>query len=444
MEKKIIILLVGMLSCPLAVFAQTQPQNTVDIEINSDTTIVVRDLFGAGCKLYGDKILLKDDMAKELSSTDGKHKDLKKYTVYGGEGKRFDKRIKELNSDNSQYIFNDNSKGICIRFSYSEMPDTTFNIRFYSTTTHNNVLTKRQNSQKKEYWGADGWCPDTLLIYSVKVKKVSQNESGGTDISVRSDEVPKNPNIASNNYETIKQEIDNLRFNLYDEIRELRCALVIAGFTILFFIIVIFIRINKLNKKTEKFKIDEKQYPLESKEININKIKQTVISQIQPKDLVQRISNEDIYNVVNRSDIQLYIQNIIAGKVEDYLRNKVNISIPSNNSDSHQQPLVVQPELRTTKIEYLPDNNCFIISENSQNKIFEIYSTNGEYYYTIVNDASIKKEMLGFITAFSGYVETRQDSPIPSTVEVLRDGRLIKNGDMYIIDTTSILQVSLK
>ena len=51
--------------------------------------------------------------------------------------------------------------------------------------------------------------------------------------------------------------------------------------------------------------------------------------------------------------------------------------------------------------------------------------------------------MLGFITAFSGYVETRQSSPIPSIVEVIRDGRLIKNGDMYIVDTNCILQVSL-
>ena len=160
---------------------------------------------------------------------------------------------------------------------------------------------------------------------------------------------------------------------------------------------------------------------------------------------MQRISNEDIYNVINRSDIQLYIQTVIAGKVDEYLRNnKITNPIPAGiSSGSNQQPPVVQSELRTTKVEYRADNNCFVISENSQNKIFEIYSINGEYYYTIVNDSSIRKEMLGFITAFSGYVETRQASPIPSTVEVIRDGRLIKNGDMFIVDTNCILQVSL-
>ena len=194
-----------------------------------------------------------------------------------------------------------------------------------------------------------------------------------------------------------------------------------------------------------KANIYQTQTSSRTKEINIDEIKLSVISKIQSKDLSQRISNEDIYNVINRSDIQLYIQTVIAGKVDEYLRNnKIANPVPTGNSSGYnQQPPVVQPELRTTKVEYRADNNCFVISENSQNKIFEIYSINDEYYYTIVNDSSIRKEMLGFITAFSGYVETRQSSPIPSTVEVIRDGRLIKDGNMYIVDTNCILQVSL-
>ena len=151
---------------------------------------------------------------------------------------------------------------------------------------------------------------------------------------------------------------------------------------------------------------------------------------------------EDIYKVVNKPDIQSYIQSIIASKIEEYLRDKVNISALQDIKNSVQQK--VQSELKTDKVEYRADNNCFIISEQSQNKIFEIYSVNGEYYYTIVNDPSIRKEMLGFITAFSGCVETIATTSIPSVIEVIRDGHLIKNGEMYFVDTNYMLQVSFK
>ena len=165
---------------------------------------------------------------------------------------------------------------------------------------------------------------------------------------------------------------------------------------------------------------------------------------IDSTDLVQRISNDDIYNLINRFDIQLYIQSVIAGKIEEYLGNKANVPTQPVVETPVQSTNIAQPALRTTKIEYQPTNNGFVISEDSSNKIFEMYSSNGEYYYTIVNDSSIKNEILGFITAFANYVETRQDSPIPSTVEVIRDGHLIKNGDIYIVDADCLLQVSLR
>lgn len=256
---------------------------------------------------------------------------------------------------------------------------------------------------------------------------------------------PKNDTIvASNNSETDKGETTNSgrKQNTYS-IKDV--LLPVLFLIVLGLIIRLFISVNKLRKEVKSFDVNKAKSSLKSEDINIEQIKKAVISKTTADELVQRISNEDIYNVINRSDIQLYIQTVIAGKIDEYLRNnKIANPVPAGiSSGSNQQPPVVQSELRTTKVEYRADNNCFVVSENSQNKIFEIYSINGEYYYTIVNDSSIRKEMLGFITAFSGYVETRQTSPIPSTVEVIRDGRLIKNGDMYIVDTNCILQVSL-
>ncbi len=448
MKKNIFILLVGLLSCQLVVFAQTGQENRIDIEIESDTTIVVRDLFGADCKLYGDKILSAEDKTKILSSADSLHTDTKHYTVYGGDGQWFSKRIKKLNPDNSQYIFKDSDRGVCIKFSYSDMADNPTIIRFYGAI-HNNVLTERTNSTNGiKYWGADGWLPNKNQIYSVNVIKKSPNcESNDTSTPVQAS-VNSNENksdITSGNNETIIQEIKDLCFSLRDEIySELGWA--IAGLFILFFIfIVIFIMsINKLDKKIKKLKPDENQSQRGSEDINVDKIKQAVISKIKSAELSQKISNEDIYSIVNKSDIQLYIQSVIAGKVEDYLRNKVNIPTPSNVGGIVQQTQIGQPKLRTTKVEYLADQNSFIISENPTYEIFEIYSVNGEFYYTIIDDSTLRRNLLSVIDAYTKCIEHRLDSLTPATVEVLKDGRLIKNGDMYVIDTNCKLQVSLK
>lgn len=284
-------------------------------------------------------------------------------------------------------------------------------------------------------WKAMGdWYLIKIQANDTDVHPSSESESENITSSQKIDTI-----VASNNSETNKGETTENTYSIKDVLLPVLFLIVLG------LIIRLFISVNKLRKEVKSFDVNKAKSSLKSEDINIEQIKKAVISKTTADELVQRISNEDIYNVINRSDIQLYIQTVIAGKIDEYLRNnKIANPVPAGiSSGSNQQPPVVQSELRTTKVEYRADNNCFVVSENSQNKIFEIYSINGEYYYTIVNDSSIRKEMLGFITAFSGYVETRQTSPIPSTVEVIRDGRLIKNGDMYIVDTNCILQVSL-
>ena len=456
MKKNIFILLVGLLSCQLTVFAQEPSVKTIDVEIKSDTTIVVRDLFGADCKLYGDIILLENDKIKQRASKDGNKKDTPSYTKYGGDSEPFFARyMKEANDGKEEYknYVSRNDKGIVISLKYDNFPVTGLKLNFYGVlydavlvqkfdTKGNPIKTKNGN----DLWASSEWYRDRNYIYCVSI--IKPDEVMSTSATVEDVDSGKDSSVgdkaidvatSDNNTDEHHSEQNNENQKLIEVILLILILLVIS------FFIVVFVCINKLNKRINTLLKNPQQSPLKSETINIETIKQTVISKIQSKDLAQRLSDEDIYNVINRSDIQLYIQTVIAGKVDEYLRNnKTTNPVPAGiSSGSNQQPPVVQSELRTTKVEYRADNNCFVISENSQNKIFEIYSINGEYYYTIVNDSSIRKEMLGFITAFSGYVETRQTSPIPSTVEVIIDGRLIKNGDMYIVDTNCILQVSL-
>lgn len=457
MKKNIFILLVGLLSCQLTVFAQEPSVKTIDVEIKSDTTIVVRDLFGEDCKLYGDIILLENDKIKQRASKDGNKKDTPSYTKYGGDSETFFERyMKEANDGKEEYknYVSRNDKGIVISLKYDNFPVTGLKLNFYGVL-YDAVLVQKFDSKGNpiktkngnDLWASSEWYRDRNYIYCVSIIKQKQIAAINDGAESKVKDIKSSVSGEAGELPASDVDSDGLNSNKpTNEFQKLeRSILLILLLLIISLFIVVFVRINKLNKGINTLLKNPQQSPLKSETINIETIKQTVISKIQSKDLAQRISNEDIYNVINRSDIQLYIQTVIAGKVDEYLRNnKITNPVPAGiSSGSNQQSPVVQPELRTTKVEYRADNNCFVVSENSQNKIFEIYSINGEYYYTIVNDSSIRKEMLGFITAFSGYVETRQSSPIPSTVEVIRDGRLIKNGDMYIVDTNCILQVSL-
>lgn len=456
MKKNIFILLVGLLSCQLTVFAQEPSVKTIDVEIKSDTTIVVRDLFGADCKLYGDIILLENDKIKQRASQDGNKKDTPSYTKYGGDSETlFARYMKEANDGKEEYknYVSRNDKGIVISLKYDNFPVTGLKLNFYGVL-YDAVLVQKFDSKGNpiktkngnDLWASSEWYRDRNYIYCVSI--IKPDEVMSTSATVEDVDSGKDSSVGDKAIDvaTSDNNTDEHHSEQNDENQKLiEGILLILILLVISFFIVVFVRINKLNKRINTLLKNPQQSPLKSETINIETIKQTVISKIQSKDLAQRLSDEDIYNVINRSDIQLYIQTVIAGKVDEYLRNnKITNPVPADISSGYnQQPPVVQSELRTTKVEYRADNNCFVVSENSQNKIFEIYSINGEYYYTIVNDSSIRKEMLGFITAFSGYVETRQTSPIPSTVEVIRDGRLIKNGDMYIVDTNCILQVSL-
>ena len=396
-------------------------------------------------EIYGDAIRNEKNQVKTIPfQGDSKiTSDFKQYQ-YGGIGDYFYKNMEKHNPSLEESFIkriitrgNKDNDDIKIECSWDDLTTDTLVLKFSKSYP---AETYTLNKDNNKVW--TGWHPSNNSFYIVKLYKYSIEL---TDSHMQVSTQSTNSQNKSESTEDVINDDNPIQNNL--EITFSYSETILGGLTLICIVLIIlfFIRINKLNRKINKAIIHQTQTSSRTKEINIDEFKLSVISKIQSKELVQRISNEDIYNVINRSDIQLYIQTIIAGKVDEYLRNnKITNPIPASiNSGSNQQPPIVQPELRTTKVEYRSDNNCFVISENSQNKIFEIYSINGEYYYTIVNDSSIRKEMLGFITAFSGYVETRQVSPIPSTVEVFRDGRLIKNGEIYIVDTNCILQVSL-
>lgn len=444
MKKYVLILLVGLLCCQLRGFAEgtISPTDSTTIYIDpSDTSIIyVRYHFKDIC-LYGDIA----DTVQFYPDDKGALKAMR-YVRYGGDGNDYDQikkknvnrffgAIERLDTTTFKYIAYDKDLGI--NLISCNLPDSC-SLYFYGAKY---VPEKGQE-----------WCLDKDHIYKLTVVKKTQDESGDGD---------NNKDYGFwgfllQNSEPIFSLGD---FDITLPILLGYIAVLVFSVAVVCLFVLIFVRINTLSKIINRSSTD-----------------------VSAKGHETGISREDIYKVITGSDVQRYIQEIvaksiddyiksgkpvsehpvveikddilaqvkseiqtiIAGQIENYLQNRQSVSEQPAVEKPSQISEIKQPEFRTTKVQYYPDSNSFIISENSQNEIFELYSENGEYYYTIVNDPVLRKEMLGILPSYRQCIEIRQDSPTISDVEVIRDGKLIKNGDVYNIDSGCVLQLSLK
>lgn len=99
-------------------------------------------------------------------------------------------------------------------------------------------------------------------------------------------------------------------------------------------------------------------------------------------------------------------------------------------------------EIDTDIVHYNPANNSFTVGGTSDH-IFRIYSKKGEYYYTIVSDNNIRREIIAALSAFENCI-TVQSSKSGSMVVPITDGRLLRNGNNYMVDTNHKLIVGFE
>lgn len=435
---------------------------TVDICVDKDMTVIVRDRFSSvrdTIQLYGD-IILKEEHKEMPRFFNGELKEDYTYksTVYGGEGNYFKTHIDSLNPSipNGVEILKEGDDGVRIEFKYKELKKDTFELNFCGVWFDSVLVKRNPNSEKLV---SKGWCPDKTKKYVVRVTKKPPQSCANTEIPTldKDESNPKtqlgdknerevdNGNVVNDGIQGACQCKQNSAVGQdscqTDEIG-LGCKLAIVCFIILCLclIIAVILRMNKLSKKIDRIKTDKIQSLPKTDWKNIEEIKNAVISQIGPMDLEQRIRE-----VITGKDIQNLIQTVIENKANEYLRNNCNNNADPVPSDPGRVvPKPVETESRTTNIEYRANDNCFVISENPPHRIFEVYLDNGGYYYTIVKDANIRRAFLGVISSFRPCVEIISAIAMPSTVEVLKDGRLRKDGDKYFVDTANILQISLK
>lgn len=112
---------------------------------------------------------------------------------------------------------------------------------------------------------------------------------------------------------------------------------------------------------------------------------------------------------------------------------------PSSKYES--QTIVNEPQERDTdNVKYNQTDNSFSI-EQTDLHIFRIYSKNGDYYYTIVEDHAVREELIGMLQMFEGCITYQTTNSVAKGVEPITDGKLRKEGNRFYVDNNNKLVV---
>lgn len=94
----------------------------------------------------------------------------------------------------------------------------------------------------------------------------------------------------------------------------------------------------------------------------------------------------------------------------------------------------------TDNVKYHQDDNFFSL-EQTDIKIFRIYSHDEKYYYTIVDDSAVREELIGMLQMFEGCITYQTTASVAKRVEPVSDGQLRKDGNKFYVDTNNKLVV---
>lgn len=98
------------------------------------------------------------------------------------------------------------------------------------------------------------------------------------------------------------------------------------------------------------------------------------------------------------------------------------------------------PTIDTDNVKYHQDDNSFSL-EQTDIKIFKIYSKEGEYFYTIVDDSAVREEIIGMLQMFESCITYQTTDGVARRVEPVTDGKLRKEDNKFYVDANNKLVV---
>ncbi|MBQ6771399.1 MAG: hypothetical protein IJP44_10555 [Bacteroidales bacterium] len=380
------------------------------ITVSGDCTINVEEFAPEGVNIYGN--LEKGGIKKSK----GEKSDL------------FKTKTDKLNKDSSHEGVDFQKKPldtsgyaqICI--TYSKLDECT--LSFYCA--------KSEQKEKEDSQGVRSyidWSPDTEKKFTVTITK-KKEEINENDTTITAPQEGGNVNMKQNEGDSLPVSTQSIIENDSPQSKTMLYVLGILAIVLLCIIVYLLVAYAMLNKRHKKLKESYKQ--LES----TMQRGQSNGRNVQTSDNTLRDFIATQFASINSN---------LNGLSKEFQGFKGQMSTLQSMLSSPAQTITPHKEpdsnfIDTEIVNYIPESNSFKVG-GVNDGIFRIYSKDGACYYTIVNNDNIRREIIGALPAFEKCISIQPSQSGGSMLVPIIDGKLIKDGNTYFVDSNHKLIV---
>lgn len=172
------------------------------------------------------------------------------------------------------------------------------------------------------------------------------------------------------------------------------------------------------------------------------------------------LTEEDLNKLLSKNLVPYLEKHLTEDKLNRFLssdkgKNLINTIVECikkeqeiSSSECNQQPQSPQPPfptlaMNTDDVKYDFVDNSFSL-EKPETRIFRIYSDEGNYYYTIVEDLQIRKELAKVLKSYENCITSQPSNCPADRVEPVKSGKLIKDGNKFHVDVNNKLLVKFQ
>lgn len=413
----IIALLCGMhtiyvLGSPLESYRVLQKEeNRTEVEVLNDCDIVVANIAPVKKeKIYGDKV---------------------ENVTYGGVNQNLflNKQVEPNKSKKGIKIHRKNNR-VILSVEYASLENEEV-IQIISAVYLDSTQAKPDNAG---YFPGDPFYVSLIKSESDEIRNISTKEGSGARPSEGQTDY-NNFDIQSlkESVERLSQEVNRLENKSYSSNKD--------SYDILFILIALFVGLHIgffLFYQNRKILKELSKDFSDTKTVVDNLVKKKnfleVSSRTTPQDTIMNypMSNDDIKSFIIKQIEDIQAQLMPLTPQPTIVANPDIVSV--SNSEKKEEP-----SIDTDNVKYHITDNFFSL-EQTDTKIFRIYFKNKDYYYTIVDDSAIRKELIGMLQMFEGCITYQTTDGVAKRVEPVRDGKLKKEDNKFYVDTKLVVE----
>lgn len=339
----------------------------------------------------------------------------------------YSKRTLDLNKNIKGFSFQRNENGIAtIVIDFDKINNET-TLSFYQA-----ISTDKKNST-----GHIEWNPDYKQTFAVRIVKSNSTSEESARKSGSDGYLPNNNSVhTTSGIEDVNSKINSLIHEV-DGIKNKSVFEIIFPLLIALFVgLLIGYFINRSNWVVLKHLSEEcsdlRKVVDNWKMKNYNQTNSHYTS-LQKNKEKSSMTDDDIKRFIVEQ-IKSF-QTSISPSTQDSIiaTNPIMESVKKNNDKEI-------PTIDTDNVKYHQDDNSFSL-EQTDIKIFKIYSKEGEYFYTIVDDSAVREEIIGMLQMFESCITYQTTDGVARRVEPVTDGKLRKEDNKFYVDANNKLVV---